>query len=147
MEGRVRAGLMHHDHFPIPELDAKGLREFGLVTGGIVAVLFGLLLPWLFGFAHPLWPWLVGGILWSWALVAPGTLKPVYRWWMRLGLVLSRITTPIILGIVFYLMIAPVGFIRRLGRRDPMARRLDGDEKSFRVKSHKAPKEKMEKPF
>jgi hypothetical protein len=32
----------------IPELDARGLRQFALTTGGIVAGLFGLLLPWLF---------------------------------------------------------------------------------------------------
>ena len=47
---RVRARLsgraMTAPH-SIPELDRKGLREFGLVTGGIVAVLFGLFFPWL----------------------------------------------------------------------------------------------------
>ena len=32
----------------IPELDREGLRQFGLTTGGIVAVLFGVVLPWLF---------------------------------------------------------------------------------------------------
>ena len=31
----------------IPVLDRKGLREFGLVTGGIIAGLFGLFFPWL----------------------------------------------------------------------------------------------------
>ena len=37
----------------IPELDKKGLREFGLVTGGIVAGLFGLFFPWIFDRAFP----------------------------------------------------------------------------------------------
>ena len=31
----------------IPKLDKKGLREFGLITGGFIALLFGLLLPLL----------------------------------------------------------------------------------------------------
>lgn len=44
----------------IPELDRKGLRQFGLVTGGIVAGLFGLLFPWLLERALPLWPSLGG---------------------------------------------------------------------------------------
>ena len=44
---------------PIKELDAKGLREFALVVGGTVAVLFGIVLPWLFGFGFPRWPWVV----------------------------------------------------------------------------------------
>ena len=47
----------------IPELDAAGLRRFALVTGAILAVLFGVLLPWLFGFGFPLWPWIVAGVL------------------------------------------------------------------------------------
>jgi hypothetical protein len=41
-------------HHVIPELDRKGLRDFGLVTGSIVAVLFGLFFPWLLERAWPL---------------------------------------------------------------------------------------------
>ncbi len=63
----------------IPELDRKGLREFGLVTGTIVAVLFGLFFPWLLERAFPLWPWVVFGVLGAWALVAPLSLRPLYR--------------------------------------------------------------------
>lgn len=33
----------------IPELDKRGLRNFGLITGALFASLFGLLLPWRFG--------------------------------------------------------------------------------------------------
>ncbi|MEN8130593.1 MAG: SxtJ family membrane protein [Pseudomonadota bacterium] len=131
----------------IPELNSKGLREFGLVTGGIVAILFGALLPWLFGLKYPLWPWVIGVILALWALLAPRSLKPVYQWWMRFGLLLSRITTPIILGVVFFLVIAPIGMIMRLFRRDPMARRIDEKVDSFRVNSRQPPKDHMEKPF
>jgi len=147
MEGRVRTRLMSHAQLTIPELDQKGLREFALVTGGIVAVLFGLVLPWLIGLNYPVWPWGVGGGLVAWGLVAPATLRPVYRIWMRFGLILNRITTPLILGVVFYLLIAPVGLAMRLLRRDPMARRLDDETTSFRVASRKAPKQNMEKPF
>ena len=93
---------MRSTSHPIPELDRKGLREFGLVTGAIVAGLFGLFFPWLLETGLPAWPWAVGGGLGLWALVAPASLRPVYRTWMRLGLALSRITTPLILGVVFY---------------------------------------------
>ncbi len=147
MEGRVRTRLMNHARHTIPELDQKGLREFALVTGGIVGSLFGLVLPWLIGLTYPIWPWVVGGGLVAWGLVAPATLRPVYRIWMRFGLILNRITTPLILGVVFYLLIAPVGLVMRLLRRDPMARRLDDETASFRVASRKAPKQNMEKPF
>ncbi len=129
------------------ELDRKGLRDFGLVTGGIIALLFGLFLPWLLESGFPIWPWVVAGVLAVWGVIAPMSLQPIYRLWMKLGLLLSRITTPIILGIVFYLLIWPMGLVMRIFGRDPMARRLDGTAKTYRVISHKAPKENMERPF
>jgi hypothetical protein len=134
-------------HADILELDRKGLREFGLTTGGLVAVLFGLFFPWLLNAAFPFWPWIVCVILVFWALLAPATLKPVYRGWMRFGLLLNRITTPIILGSVFFLVLAPMALIMRLRGRDPMARKFETETKSYRVVSKKMPKENMEKPF
>ena len=41
----------------IPKLDKKGLRQFGFMFGGIIAGLFGIVLPWLFDFKYPYWPW------------------------------------------------------------------------------------------
>ncbi len=131
----------------IPELDRKGLREFGLVTGGILAVLFGLFFPWVFARPIPYWPWVIAGVLAAWALAAPITLRPVYRAWMRLAIVLSRITTPIIMGLVYFLVITPVAFIMRLIGRDPMARCFDPNAKSYRIPIKKRPKEHMERPF
>ncbi len=131
----------------IPQLDRKGLREFGLVTGGILAGLFGLFFPWLFEFAIPVWPWLAGGALGVWALLAPQTLGPVYYWWMRLALLLSRVTTPIILGAVFFLVFLPVALVMKLLGKDPMRRRFDEGAASYRVPSHKAPRDQLEKPF
>lgn len=135
---------MMHD---IPILDRRGLREFGLVTGAILAGLFGLFLPWLFNIDYPKWPWIVGGALGLWGIVAPMTLDPVYRTWMKFGLLLSRITTPIVLGIVFFGVIFPIGFAMRMAGRDPMTRRLDNDVQSYRVLSVKAPKKNMNRPF
>ncbi len=136
-------GLTH----TIPELDRKGLREFGLVTGGIFAGLFGLFFPWLLEIGIPLWPWILGGVLALWALVAPASLRPVYYWWMRFALLLSRVTTPIILGVVFFLVILPVALVMKIVGRDPMARRFNERAASYRVSSHRAPRENMEKPY
>ncbi len=131
----------------IPELDANGLRHFGLLTGGIVAGLFGLVLPWLFNLAYPVWPWIAGGIPAVWAAVAPRSLRPVYLVWMRFGILLNRITTPIILGAVFYVIITPTGAVMRLLRRDAMTRRYDHTINSYRIPSKKPPKQNLEKPF
>ena len=130
----------------IPELDRKGLREFALVTSGIVVVLFGLFFPWAFEFSWPLWPWILGGILTAVGLIAPSALQPVYKVWMTIGLLLNKVTTPIIMGVVFYALVTPMGLLRSLFATDPMARKLENSE-SYRVPSKKKPPETLEKPF
>lgn len=131
----------------IPELNRKELREFALLTGAILAFLFGLLFPWLFEAHFPVWPWVIAAVLGSWGLVAPMSLQPVYRGWMKFGLLLSKITTPLILGIVFYGLIFPMGLIMRLSGKDPMTRRFDDSLKSYWIKHEKAPRKNVERPF
>ena len=131
----------------IPELDRKGLRDFGLVTGGIIAVLFGLFFPWLIERPIPRWPFVILLVLGGLALATPLALKPVYHWWMRFGLLMSRITTPLIMGIVFYLVITPMGLVMRLAGKDSMARRLRQQVDSYRIKSNPTPPKRLEKPF
>ena len=131
----------------IPELDRRGLRDFGLVTGAVLAAIFGLFLPWLLETKTPTWPWALGAALALWGLAAPMSLNPVYRLWMRFGLLMSKITTPIILGVVFYLLFSPIGFFMRLFGRDTMARTIDDSVESYRIENKKPAREKMERPF
>ena len=131
----------------IPELDRAGLRSFGLTTGAIVAILFGLLFPYLFGAKWPVWPWVVFAILAVWAVAAPSTLNPVYRGWMRFGILLSKITTPIILTLVFVIAILPASIILKLLSKDPMRRKLEDSASTYRVKSRRPSIENLEKPY
>ena len=131
----------------IPELDRKGLREFGLTTGSIVAVLFGLLLPWIFDTTFPMWPWIVFSVLVVWALAVPATLRGFYRLWMRVGLLISKVTTPIIMGVVYYLLITPTGLVRRLFATNSVVLEFDDELDSYRTESQPPNKEHLEKPF
>jgi hypothetical protein len=136
-------------NFQIPELDRKGLREFGLVTGFIVAGLFGLFIPWVFERPQatwPTWPWIFLAIIGVWALVAPMSLRPVYHLWMRFGLLMSRFTTPIIMALVFFLIITPVALLLKIIGRDAMARKPNNSS-TYRVPSHKAPVDNLKRPF
>ena len=137
---------MKSNNHQIPELDRKGLREFALVTGGVIAGLFGLVLPWLFDLGWPRWPWMLAGVLVAMGLIIPMALKPVYKVWMRFGMILNRITSPIIMGLVFFLVITPTGLVRRLLSADPMARDFN-DKESYRIPSKKPPAKNMERPF
>jgi hypothetical protein len=131
----------------IPILDTQGLRRFGLTFGGIIGVLFGLLVPWVFGLSLPYWPWVVLLFFISWSLLAPDSLSGFYTVWMRFGLILNAVMSRIILGIVFYLVVLPIGILMRFSGRDPMNRKFDGKLDSYRVKSDPKDKFRMEKPF
>ena len=82
-----------------------------------------------------------------WALITPGTLKIVYNVWMRIGLVLGRVNTKIVLGIVFYLVFTPIGLLMKIFREDPMRRKIDEGAVSYRRASVKPPKERMERTY
>ena len=131
----------------IPELDKSGLRNFGITTGVIIAGLFGVFFPWLLDRSSPLWPWAVFGVLVAWALIAPRSLGPVYRGWMRFGVALSRITTPIIMGLVFFVVILPFGLVRRLFGQDSMQRKMDEGVKSYRIESTENETDTLENPY
>jgi hypothetical protein len=46
-------------------------------------------------------------------VIVPGKLGPVYRGWMKFGLALSKVTTPIFMGIVYFGVLGPTGLIRQ----------------------------------
>ncbi len=64
----------------------------------------------------------LGGTLLLAGLLIPGKLGPVYRAWMGFALLLSKITTPIFMGITYFLVIAPIGVVMRLLGRNPVVR-------------------------
>ena len=134
------------DHI-IPELDRKGLRSFGLTTGAVFVAIFGVFFPWILEKNWPLWPWVVAAPLWVLALIYPPSLRLIYIGWMHFGLLASRVMTPLILGIVFFLVISPMALVRRRLGRDPLQRALDPNNESYRVQSTTSPREKLEKPF
>ena len=75
---------------------------------------------------HPLPLYILGGLavgLITAGLVIPGLLGPVYRAWMGLAQVISKVTTPVLMGIVFFVVIAPVGLLMRLFGRNAIRHR------------------------
>ncbi len=122
------------------------MRHFGLLMAAVVVGLFGGLLPWLFSADWPWWPWLLGGAFALSAVVRPQWLAPVYTLWLRFGRIMAVVNSFIILGLIFYGLITPIGLVMRVLRIDPLHRPPQYPE-SFRSVSRARPPQQMEKPF
>jgi ABC-type sugar transport system permease subunit len=66
---------------------------------------------------------------------------------MHFGLIMHRITTPIILGVMFFLVITPTGFLMRIFSHNSMPLNADKENTTYRIISRARKKEDMEKPF
>jgi len=130
-----------------PQLDAQGYRKFGLTTGSIIGLLFGLFFPWLFERPIPWWPWIIGAVLVVWALVLPKTLSVIYGPWMRFGHIIGTINTKIILTVLFFLVFTPVAMVLRLMGKDMMHRKIDDTVGSYWQDSEKQDVEHMERSY
>jgi hypothetical protein len=94
-----------------------------------------------------LWPLAIGALLLILSLIMPRILGPVYRVWMTAGEVLGWINTRILLSVVFYGLITPMGLIMRLLGNDPMHRKYEPGRESYRVVKHARPGSHMTRQF
>jgi len=105
-------------------------REFGLLVGAV----FVLLGVWWFyrgKFAIAAYVFTIAGAtLIALGAVLPRLLVVPRRWWMKLAEGLSYVSSRIILAVVFFLVLTPIGLIKRAMGWDPLQRRA-GSRESF----------------
>jgi len=107
----------------IKKKSRRAEREFGLIVGGVLVLLSFWWLyrgkfPTVSHFTLP-----IGGLLILLGLIFPAALVWPNKAWMALAEVLSFVTTRIILAFVFFVIVTPIGFIKRLFGWDPLHRR------------------------
>jgi hypothetical protein len=132
---------------PKKVITIKELRDFGILLGLLIPLLFGLLIPYLRYGGVNLVPVYIGVPFFVFGIVFPGILKYPYMLWMKIGEVLGWVNTRIILGIVFYLLFAPIGIFRRILGKDSLSRKLDKEIPSYRVVTEPKEINRMERPF
>jgi hypothetical protein len=98
-------------------------RSFGIVFA-VVFALIGLL-PLAFGGTARPWALAIGGGFLLAALAVPRVLSPLNRLWLRFGLLLHRIVSPLVLGIMFFVVITPMGLLMRALGKDLLRLKLD----------------------
>jgi len=122
------------------------LRNFGITMACALAIFGGLFL-WR---AKPVWPYLflAGGIFLALGLLVPRALAPVEWAWMKFARFLGRVMTTVILTLTFYLMITPIGLLKRLFAGDALKRKFDRKASSYWISSEPdGPASRPEKPF
>jgi hypothetical protein len=121
-------------------------RRFGLTVGGAFALL-GAVLYWRGRTTTSTAFLVVGAVLIMAGIVIPGRLAPVHRAWMGFAHLLSKVTTPVFMGVVYFLVISPMGLIMRLFGRNPLVHRPAGDGYWLRREPHHDPTDTMRHQF
>ena len=104
----------------IPARLSRGeARRFGLLVGAAFLAL-GALLWWRGRPSSALVFGSVGAALLLFGVMLPGPLVPVRRVWMGLAAGISKLTTPIFMGIVYFGVLTPTGVVRRLFGHSPL---------------------------
>ena len=107
-------------------------RNFGFVFAGFFALLSGL--AW----------WNASALLFYWlgasasflvvALVAPRLLAPLNLLWFKFGLLLNAIVSPVIMGLLFFVTITPIGWLMRLFGARPLNLKFDRAAQTYWIR-------------
>ena len=123
------------------------LRKFGITLSIVFGLLSGLFL-WREK-PHSFFLFILSAFFLFFGLVLPTLLKPVHKIWMGLALVLGSIMTRVILSVLFYLVITPLGLISKLSGKDFLVLKFDRSAASYWIQREKVKFEKAnyEKQF
>ena len=121
---------------------SKAIRNFSITFLVVLSAIGGLL---LYKGRASGYAFVGGGVLFFLLrLWAPGVLRGVYRMWMGLAVVLGYFISRIILSILFYFVLAPIGLAMRLMGKDILNQKWDKHADSYWMKRDKKPVDKKQ---
>ena len=118
-------------------------RSFGIVFFIIFFLI--ALYPLLSDQEIRLWALIISAIFLILGLLKSKLLTPLNKLWFRFGIFLGKIITPIIMGIIFFIVVTPIGLIMRLIVKDLLNLKYN-KEKSYWIEKD-GPKSKMKNQF
>jgi hypothetical protein len=114
------------------DLKTPSNRNFGFTIA--VALLIVGALPLLRHGGVRWWAWIVAAVFIGLTWLRPQLLTPLNRWWLKLGLLLGLIVSPIAMAILFYLVITPIGVLMRLFGKAAMRAHFDPRASSYWIR-------------
>ena len=108
-------------------------RSFGIVF--FIFFLIIALWPLLNNNEIRLWSLIISLIFLILGILNSKLLSPLNKLWMRFGLLLGRIVSPIIMGIIYFFVVTPTGLIMKIFRKDLLSLKKN-DEKSYWIEKN-----------
>lgn len=111
------------------EVVASSERSFGIV----MSVVFSIIAVWPAFYSNPLrwWSLLVAVLLVTLAWAKPNLLRPLNVLWLRFGLFLNKVLSPVFMGLAFFGVFTPYGLVMRLAGRDALHLQFDPDAQTY----------------
>ncbi|MCX5908702.1 MAG: SxtJ family membrane protein [Deltaproteobacteria bacterium] len=129
------------------EIDKRELRKFAL-TLFIALEIMGSLILWRKGQIGFIFLG-IGAAFLLIGIIEAGFLRPIYRVWMRLAMLMALIMTHLILAVLYYALFSPAALVMRMLGKDPLKLKVANDAGSFWVKRPQGEfkKERYEKMY
>ena len=121
--------MAHEDLTREQIVEGSSDRVFGLVFAGVFILIAGW--PLFHGETPRWWACGVAAIFALAALLKPAMLAVFNRQWIKLGVLLGKVVSPIALGLLFYGVLTPIGAVMRLTGKDPLRLRLEPGASSY----------------
>ena len=118
-------------------------RSFGIVF--FIVFLLIALYPLINSQDLRLWSLLVSLIFLVLGLLNSKVLTPLNKLWFKFGILLGKVIAPLIMGIIFFLVVTPIGFLMRLSGKDVLNLKFNKNKSYWIEKS--GPKSKMKNQF
>ena len=127
------------------EIELGSEKSFGIVFAVVFTVI--ALWPLLHGNGVRFWALVVAAVFLAVAFLRPQVLRPLNRLWFKFGMLLSMIISPIVMGIIFFVTVTPIGLIRRIKNPDPLNQNFDPEAESYWITRDASSMTSMRKQF
>ena len=118
-------------------------RSFGIVFS--IAFLLISLYPLINGENLRLWSLIISIVFFVLGIINSNLLKPLNKLWFKFGLLKRKIISPIIMGMIFFVVVTPIAILMRLLRKDLLNLKFNKNNTYWIKKS--GPKSKMKNQF
>tara|TARA_Y100000768_G_C23728584_1_gene563724 strand:+ start:304 stop:687 length:384 start_codon:yes stop_codon:yes gene_type:complete len=125
------------------EIKISSNRSFGIVFSVVFLII--AFYPLIYNEEIRIWSFLISLIFLILGLINSILLTPLNKIWFKFGIFLGKIVSPIVMGVIFFLVVTPIGLIMRVAGKDLL--NLKFNKKNSYWVEKDGPKSKMKNQF